>query len=93
MSGAHHATIAGLVARVRELEGQNAELGEDIVGLQDALDEAFVLPPDTPPALMFDALRHQLTGWSGSDWRRLGRLIAFHVDGRLETHRRTKPCG
>lgn len=79
MTGAHHATIAGLVAKVRELEDENSALEFQADDLQGELAEAFFLSADATPQQVFTALRQELASWPRSDWRELGRLIALYV--------------
>jgi hypothetical protein len=78
-SGAHHATIAGLVAKVRELEDENGFLDSQTDDLQDELADAFFLSGDETPQQVFTALRQELASWPRSDWRELRRLIASYV--------------
>jgi|HubBroStandDraft_6_1064221.scaffolds.fasta_scaffold278389_4 hypothetical protein len=80
MTGAHHATIAGLVARVRALEGENSDLELEAEDLHDMLAATTVVSDNDTPRQTFTALRRALISWPRSDWHELGRLIALYVD-------------
>jgi len=63
MSGAHHNTIAALVAKVSELRDEKAFLDRHADDLQEDLDAAFFLSSDELPKPVFTTLRQELSAW------------------------------